>query len=73
MKTILRAIVAIALLGGAVGASASENADSPSERSKLIQLWISTGDPTYARLAGVPEGAIEKSMQMRVEHGSLGD
>lgn len=71
MKTMLRAIVAIALLGGAVGVRASESGDSPSEHSKLIQLWISTGDPTYARLAGLPESAIDKAMQQRFEHVPL--
>lgn len=63
MKKLVFAFIAASLLTlGAAPAFAD---------SEPIDLWILTGDPVYARLAGLTEQQIQAAARMPVEKKSL--
>jgi hypothetical protein len=59
MKTVVMSILAATLLTGAsASAFAAPDNDSPTYQQTMESLWISTGDATYARLAGFTDAQI---------------
>lgn len=59
MKTVVMSVLAATLLAGAgTSAFAGPDNDSPTYQQQMVNLWISTGDATYARLAGLSDAQI---------------
>lgn len=58
MKTMIKTLVATSLMLGASVPAFAGDAGSPSYREQMTNLWIATGDATYARQAGLTEAQI---------------
>lgn len=63
MKKLAFAFIAASLLAGGVAPAFAD--------AEPIDLWILTGDPTYARLAGLTDQQIRAAAQMPAEKKSL--
>lgn len=65
MKTVVMSVLAGALFAGASVSAFADNSnnDSPTYKQQMEMLWISTGDATYARLAGLSDAQIAAAQQ----------
>lgn len=70
MKTLSVALVAATLLAGAAPAFAGADSDSMTYKEQMTNLWISTGDATYAKLAGLTEAQIAEQHHVPRSHRS---
>lgn len=71
MKTLSIALVAATLVAGSVPAFAGNDSDSPTFKEQMTNLYVTTGDATYARLAGLTEQQLAEQKHMRPERQDL--
>jgi hypothetical protein len=61
----------LAVAGIAPAFAANDGTDSPTYQEQMTNLWIATGNPTYARLAGLSDQQISEAARVPVETNTL--
>lgn len=69
MKTMIKTLLATSLMLGAAVPAFAESSESPSYVEQMTNLWIATGDATYARQAGLTEAQIAATKRPPVLFG----
>lgn len=68
MKILPLTLIAATLLSAGTVSSFAEDSDSPTARQQAENLWIATGDPAFAKAAGLTETQVQASRHQSAEH-----